>query len=564
MRIEYNPDSNNSIILTPRLSIQDNNSKSYSGALTSLYPDFNPGDILNESFNKNNGDANGYNFNNDFLYRHKFNKKGRTVSINLGTGVNKGYLNSYLNSLTGFYEPSQSQINDTLNQYSKALSDGLNLSSNLVYTEPVGEKSQMQMNYNIAWSQNANDKKTYNYSEEQLLYTDFDTLYSNIYDNDYLTHRIGSGYLYSTSKLNLNVGITYQFAELKGNTSFPFIDSTRKTFNSVLPNVMCNYKFSPLANLRLFYRASTNAPSTTQLQRVIDNSNPLLLTTGNPQLKQEYRHFAMSRFSLSNKEKTSNLFGMLFFQKTLNYIGQSTLVASSDTLVNGQKISKGTQLSIPTNLNGAWNGRALVSIGFPVKKIKSNINFNTGVSFNRLPGIINSNSNLSNTYGINLGTVLSSNISEKIDFTFTYNINYNLVDYSIQPQLNNNYFFQIGSIQFNWEFWKGFFIQNSVTYQNYNGISSNINDQYTLWNFNLGKKILKKKNGEIKLSCYDILNQNKSLNRSVTDTYIEDSNTQVLQQYFMLSFTYTLRNFNGKVPSEQRRGFDGRPDYHMH
>jgi hypothetical protein len=564
MRIEYNPDSNNSIILTPWLSVQDNNSNSYSGALTSIYPDFNPGDILNESVNKNNGDANGYNFNNDFLYRHKFHKKGRTVSINQGTGVNKGYRNSYLNSLTSFYEPSQSQINDTLNQYSKALSDGLNLSSNLVYTEPVGEKSQIQVNYNIAWSQNANNKKTYNYSEEQLQYIDFDTLYSNIYDNDYLTHRIGSGYLYKTSKLNLNAGITYQFAELKGNTSFPFIDSTRKTFNSVLPNVMFNYKFSPLANLRIFYRASTNAPSTTQLQRVIDNSNPLLLTTGNPQLKQEYRHFAMSRFSLSNKDKTSNLFGMLFFQKTLNYIGQSTLVASSDTMVNGQKIGMGTQLSMPTNLNGAWNGRALVSIGFPVKKIKSNINFNTGISFNRLPGLINSNPNLSNTYGINLGTVLSSNISEKIDFTFTYNINYNLVKNTIQPQLNNNYFFQIASLQFNWEFWKGFFLQNSLTYQNYNGISSKISDQYTLWNFNLGKKILKKKNGEIKLSCYDILNQNKSLNRSVTDTYIEDSNTQVLQQYFMLSFTYTLRNFNGKVPTEQRRGFEGRPDYHMH
>jgi hypothetical protein len=318
--------------------------------------------------------------------------------------------------LTGFYEPSQSQINDTLNQYSKTVSDGLNLLSNLVYTEPVGEKSQIQLNYTISWSQNANDKKTYNYSEEMLQYIDFDTLYSNIYDNDYLTHRIGSGYLYKTSKLNVNAGITYQYAELKGNTSFPVIDSTLKTFNSVLPNVMFNYKFSPFANLRIFYRASTNAPSTTQLQRVIDNSNPLLLTTGNPQLKQEYRHFAMSRFSLSNKEKTSNLFGMLFYQKTLNYIGLSTLVARNDTMVNGQKIGKGTQLSMPTNLDGAWNGRALISIGFPVKKIKSNINFNTGVSFNRLPGLINSNPNLSNTYGINLGTVLSSNISEKIDF----------------------------------------------------------------------------------------------------------------------------------------------------
>ncbi len=564
IRFEYNPDSNNSIIITPRFSIQNSNSNSYTGAFTSLYPEFNPADILNESVNNNNGDANGYNFNSGFLYRHKFNKTGRTISVNLGTGTSERYQDYYLNSLTGFYESSESQINDTLNQYSNPLSNGVNLSSNLVYTEPVGKKGQIQLNYNIAWSQNSNDKKTYNYSAAQQEYIDFDTLYSNIYDNNYLTHRIGSGYLYRTAKLNMNAGITYQYAELKGNTSFPVMDSTQKTFNSVLPNLMFNYKISAFANLRITYRASTNAPSTTQLQSVINNSNPLLLTTGNPELKQEYRHFAMSRFSLSSKEKTTNLFGMLFFQKTLNYIGLSTLVAKRDTVVHGQKIGKGTQLSMPINLDGAWNGRALISIGFPIKKIKSNINFNTGVSYNRLPGYINSNANLSNTYGINLGTVLSSNISEKIDFTLTYNINYNLVDNSIQPQLNNNYFYQIGSVQFNWEFWKGFFMQNSLVYQNYNGISSKISNNYALWNFNVGKKILKKKNGEIKLLCYDILNQNKSLNRSVTDTYIEDSNTQVLQQYFMLSFTYILRNFNGKVPTEQRRGFDGRPDYHSH
>lgn len=570
LRIEYNADSSNSIILTPRLSVQDNNSASYSSASTSLYPDFTPAGILNKLGNKNNGNANGYNFNNDLLYRHKFNKKGRTVSIDLGTGINNNYRDNFQNSLTSFFVPSDSLMIDTVNlkQYSKTLSDGLNLSSNLVYTEPVGERSQIQFNYNIAWSKNTNDKRTNNYVEEQQQYSSFDTLNSNIYDNNYLTHRLGSGYLYRTPKLNFNAGITYQYAELKGNTSFPVIDSTRKTFNSVLPNVMFNYKFSSLANLRFAYRASTNAPSTTQLQRVIDYSNPLLLTTGNPDLKQELRQFAMSRFSRSNKDKTSNLFAMLFFQKTYNYIGLSTIAAGNDTLVNGQKIGNGTQLSMPVNLDGAWNGRALISFGFPLKKFKSNLNFNTGVSYNRLPGLIKSNLNLSKTYGINLGSVLSSNISEKIDFTITYNINYNLVDNTIQPQMNNNYFFQIGSLQFNWEFWKGFFVQNSITYQNYNGISSNINNQYTLWNFNFGKKILKKKNAEIKLSCYDILDQNKSLNRSVTANYIEDSNTEVLRKYFMLSFTYNLRNFTGQIPPDQLRGPDGRPggrpDFHMH
>jgi len=565
MRIEFNPDSNNSFILSPRLSIQDNFSNSTLNALTASDPGFSQIYLLNKSENSNENDANGFNFNNELLYRHKFGKKGRTVSFSVGTGVNKRYRDSYVLSESNYYQQTHGQTNDSLNQYAKTFSDGYNLSSNLVYTEPVGTNSQLQLNYNVSLSQNNNDKKTYDYAYELKQYTMLDTLYSNIYDNGYITHRIGSGYIYQTDNVNLNAGISYQYADLQGNTSFPYLDSTAKTFNSVLPNVMLNYKFSKETNLRLSYRASTNAPSTSQLQKVVDNSNPLLLSTGNPTLRQEIRHFMMSRFSHSNKEKTNNLFAMLFFQKTIDYLGNSTFIASNDTLVNGSTIKRGTQLSMPENLDGAWNARVLTTIGFPVKPIKCNLNFNTGLSYNRLPGMINTLKNFSNTYGINLGAVLSSNISEKLDFTFTYNANYNLVQNTIQPELDNNYFFQIGSAQFNWEFWKGFFVQNNVTYQNYSGISSNITDQYTLLNFNVGKRLFKNKSGEIKLSCYDILDENKSLNRSVTDTYIEDSNTDVLRQYYMLSFTYNLRNFTGKIPQpEERRGFEGRPDFHMH
>ena len=207
--------------------------------------------------------------------------------------------------------------NDTINQYANTLSNGLNLSSNLVYTEPLGKRSQLQFNYTISWSQNDNDKETYNYSYARQEYNSFDTLLSNIYNNDYITNRFGAGYLFQTAKTNLNAGITYQYADLQGNTAFPYIDSTKKTYTSYLPNVMFNYKFTTLTNLRVSYRASTNAPSTTQLQRVVDNTNPLLLTTGNPQLNQEIRSFFMSRLSHSNKEKTANLFGMLFFQQTI-------------------------------------------------------------------------------------------------------------------------------------------------------------------------------------------------------------------------------------------------------
>jgi hypothetical protein len=564
-RIEYNIDTNNSIIFTPRLSVQDNTSDSYFNARTSLTPDYIQENLVNASANTNNSVSTGYNFNNDLLYRHKFNRKGRTISLNLGTGITNRDRDSYVNTQSIYYQQAQGDINDSVNQYGKALTDGLSLSSNLVYTEPVGKNSQVQVNYNISWTKNDNDKKTYNYASDLQDYTQFDTLLSNIYNNNYITHRAGTGYLYQTEKANLNAGLTYQYASLDGNTSFPFLDSTERSFNNVLPNLMFNYKFSKTTNLRVVYRASTNAPSITQLQKVIDNSNPLLLSTGNPSLDQETRHFSMARFSHSNKDKTTNFFGMLFFQKTANYIGNATFRTENDTLINGQEVKKGRQLSIPANLDGAWNTRALVTVGFPFKPIKSNLNFNTGVSYNRLPSLINAITNTSNTYGLNLGAVLSSNISEKLDFTITYNLNYNLVENSIQPELNNNYFLQIGSLQFNWEFWKGFFIQNAVTYQDYNFISSNTSSRYTLWNVNFGKKIFKNKAGEIKLLCYDILNENKSLSRVVADTYIEDSNTEVLQQYFMISFTYTLRKFSGKMPqAPQRGGFEGRPDFHQH
>lgn len=567
MKIEYNPDSTNSIILTPRLTIQNNNSNSFLGAATALTQDFDSTNLINETINNNNGDANGYNFNNELLYRHKFPKKGRTASINIGTGINERYRNAYVNNLSDFYNNMNGKSSDTIQQYGNTFTDGLSLSSNLIYTEPLGKNSQVQINYSLSWSENNNDKKTYNYVAEQNDYILFDTLLSNIYNNDYITHRIGSGYLYQTEKTNLNAGLSYQYAVLAGNTRFPYVDSTEKSFNSVLPNLMFNYKFTKLTNLRVVYRASTNSPSVTQLQRVIDNANPLLLTTGNPTLKQEMRHFAMSRFSHSNADKTMNLFAMLFFQKTFDYIGNFSFTAKNDTIIHDRNINAGTRLTIPVNLDGAWSGRILTTVGFPVKPIKSNLNLNAGLSYNRLPSLIDDASNFSNTYGINMGAVVSSNISQQLDFTLTYNINYNLVENTLQPELNNNYFFQIGSAQLNWEFWKGFFMQTSVTYQNYNGISSNITDQYTLLNFNLGKKLFKNKAGEIKLSCYDILDQNKSLNRNVTDTYIEDSNTTVLNQYFMLSLTYNLRKFNGKMPviKEERPGSDGRPGYyHMH
>jgi hypothetical protein len=72
-----------------------------------------------------------------------------------------------------------------------------------------------------------------------------------------------------------------------------------------------------------------------------------------------------------------------------------------------------------------------------------------------------------------------------------------------------------------------------------------------LWNAGLGYKFLKNQQGEIRLSVFDILGQNQSITRNVTELYIEDTQTNLLQRYFMLTFTYNIKMFKTKAVSTE-------------
>ena len=151
-----------------------------------------------------------------------------------------------------------------------------------------------------------------------------------------------------------------------------------------------------------------------------------------------------------------------------------------------------------------------------------------------------------------------------MDFTLSYSSNINVVKNSLQPDLNNNYFVQSAGITVNLLTKKGQFFQNDLSNQYYKGLTDGFNQNYWLWNIAIGQKFLKKQAGELKLSVFDLLKQNKSITRNVTESYVEDVKNQVLQQYFMRTFSYKLKNFgSGKAsstapnPMDRRRDFNG-------
>jgi len=560
VRFKYDIDSFNSIIITPRLSLQANDYNSDVAGANFIHP----AEILSNTLNTYDDESSGYNFSNDLLYRHAFRKKGRTVSLNIGTKLGNTSSTTFLKAENNYFGESSGK-SDTIDQKGDYDSQGNTWSASLMYTEPIKEKSQVYINIRSSYTLNNSDKNTLDKDPLTGEYSIPDTLLSNRFENEYYKNSLGAGYRYNNDKMFLTAGISVQRSDLTSKTIFPAESEIVQTFTNLLPNAMLNYKFSRISNLRVHYRTSTNEPSVTQLQNVVDNSNPLSFSTGNPDLKQEYTNTLMGRYSLTRIMRSKFFFVMLFVRNTVNYIGSSTFTAERDTMITeGVILYRGSQLTRPVNLDGYWNGRTFITYGLPVNKIKTNINLNTGISYARTPGIINGDKNFSNTWGLTQGIVFASNISEKIDFTISYNATYNIVENTIQEQLDNNYFYHNAGLDFTWIIWKGLVVRNELNQRLYRGLSENLDDDYLLWNASIGWKFLKNQSAEISLAVYDILDQNKSISRNVTETYIEDSTTEVLQRYFMITFTYNLKNFvQDENKSMEGPGFGpgGRPPF---
>lgn len=548
MRIEYAIDSSNTIMFMPRLNLQDNSSSNILSGSNTLAG----GEILNQSNTVTTTKSFGYNYGSDLMYRHKFGKKGRTFSIGLSASGNEKDPKTTQNGSTII-----GGENTIIHQRSTSDNNGSTVSSNLVYTEPFLKNGLIQLNYNISYNSNTTNKKTY--SIDSLTGSEvLDTMLTNNYQNNYLTHRGGIGYRLKGDKYNLITNIGFQETALDGKQVFPLHSTVNKTFDNILPSLIFNYKFSQKNNLRIMYRTSTNIPSVSQLQDVVDNSNLLLLTTGNPELKQEYSHMLMANYSFANVEKSRNYFLFLYAGYKQNNISDATYIATHDTLIGNIALQKGAQLTRPVNLDHSWNLRSMMTYGFPVNFIKSSLNITGGFTYTQSPGIINGKSNISNAYNYNGGLILSSNISQNVDFTLSYNANYYEGFNSLQTQNNSHYWNQSAGCRFNWIIWNGFFVQNDVTGQFYNGLSGGYNTNYVLWNAGVGKKFLKNQKGELRLSVYDILNQNTNVSRTYSETYIQDTKVNTLKQYFMLTFTFSFSK--GAVPEMRRNHHGDRPD----
>ena len=551
IRLEYMIDSANSIFIIPSLSFQNtdawnsNNTQnifSNVGA-TKFY------DTANTASSTNTSKRNGYNIRNSILFRHAFAKKGRSISFGLNNSFTKNNADNIADAEYRYFRNGLLVKDSLQNQLSENIATGVSTAGTVAYTEPLSKKAQLQFDYNPSVQKSNADQQTFGFDGAK--YAKFDTLLSNKFDNVITTHNAGITYRFIPGKEEMfQLGLSVQTTNLKSDRIFPTVTNVNTNFSNVLGNLILRKKFNAKSSIRVFYRGGTNFPTVTQLQDVVNLSNPLRVSVGNAKLNQSYTNFLGSRYTYTNAKTSKSFFVGNFIQVASDYITNATFIPSRDSAIqNGIILKQGSQLTKPVNLSGYMFWRTFTTYSFPVKQIKSVLNLNASFVYQRLPSLINTKNILTKSIVYNTGFTLASNISEYVDFNLSYAANFGK---ATGNNTNTKYVNQSVGLQVNLLSKKGWFVQNDINYQINSGLSAGFNQNYGLWNAAVGRKFLKKNTGELKLSVFDLLKQNQSITRTVYNGYIEDVQSVVLTQYFMLTFTYSLKNF-GKAakPSEK-------------
>lgn len=535
MKLDYQMTERTSLQFRPTLSFQNNDSY---GLLQGQ--NLTNGTTESETGTTSFGKSNAYNIGADLMLRHRFLKEGRTLSLMLSGAMRNTDGDTYTDYLNTLYGLELSPVTDDYSQWKQTLNQQYTLRSNLSYTEKLTDNLQLQLGYKMSYTDSENDKKTYDRSAVTDLYDQLDESLSNEYQSGYLTQAGNVGLRYRAGRLSAMLGVDAQWADLKGDLVYPQPDELSHKYFSVLPSFTLRYSLDRTNSFQLRYRSRSSSPSVTDLQNVIDNSNPLFLSAGNPNLDQQVSHTANLRY-LRTTKSGHTFIAMVGATIQQDYVADSTFTAKEDVALSPTvTLNKGSQFTRPVNLDGYYSLQSMVTYGFPVDFIRSNINFSLSANYANVPTIFDGVESRTRELNLIPKLIIGSNISKNLDFTASYSAGISKMFSSLDTAAESDYVTHTAAAKLGWTFFWGLTFRSTFNYVGYTGLDTDTED-YFLWNLSLGKKFLKNNAAEIRIEAFDVLKQNQAFTHRTGSNYYDYVNSNVLQPYAMISFVYTIR-----------------------
>lgn len=496
--------------------------------------------LLNDRKSSNWNDNIRHNMDLMLQISRKLSRTGRSVALKVDYGLNTSEAERQSFSTTHYYKNVKDKV---VNQKINTGEDGYNYRLQLVYSEPLPWMHFLQFRYSYQYRETNSDRFVYNWNPElDEFIADYDSLSSNCFENQYSTHLFNIGVRTNRKKYNYNIGMDL---EPQKSASYSFLEDKaryeiEKNVFNFSPTVNFRYKRSKRTQLQVIYRGRSRQPRIADLQPVADVSNPLNIRIGNPDLKPSYTNTFTMNFRTYNVKHQRNMVVSLQAENVLNNV--TNMVTYDD--------ETGGRTTMPVNQNGNWNASGSFSLSTPFLSKNFLIRNYSFVRYRNQNGF----TNLSKEDPIK-STVRHLTMRERLQLTYRNplfelstrgEVVYNNSHNSVRNKRTETYDYRMGgNVQFYLPW--GFEIYTEATYFICSGYGyEGKNRENIIWNCQLSKALLKRKQLLLRLKVYDVLRQENSLIRTVTATAIRDADYNALGSYAMFHIIWRLNRMGKK------------------
>ena len=465
------------------------------------------------------------------LWRKKFKKQGRTISLSLNEYLNNKDNHGFIHNYSEFYN-DQNLLDSSYNLDQKKInkSNSNSFTGKLTYTEPLTKFLSLVVNYGADIQNTASDILSYN-KDLNGDYNIIDSTYSNHYIYNQFTNSGGVSFVYNKKKINFNFGTDAGATQYRQKNTFISPQQTlNRNFVNWKPNASFQYKFSQQNSFRIRYNGQTQQPSISQIQPVANNTDNLNIYIGNANLKPYFTHSLSASFNHYNALSNLGFFVYGNYYATVNPIVGD--ISTNDT--TGQSIIS------YFNLNNSSISNYYVGAGYyqPWKKIGVNYEFRFFMNGSKQASLINDVANYtqSNTYQVS--AAIYKYKEKKIDINLNATGGYTKSTSTLQNQINNNYWSIDAGHNVTVYLPQKFQIETDGHYTWQQKTQTFAEHSQYIWNAWIGRTFLKKDGLLVKFSANDILNQNVGYNRTPMDRGFQLNAHTTIKRYFMFSVVW--------------------------
>ena len=600
IRLEWMPDTMTNILFRPSISWTTNDSRS-TGISASYNQDpyqYTEDPLSDEGIEKMDevdavinrqksvslSNSKNNNIRGMLQLNRKLNNKGRNVTLRMDAKyTDKDSKSISLQNAHLYLVQNEAGLDSTYqtNRYNLTPSKDYSYSAQATYSEPLWKATFLQFSYKFTYSYSKSDRSTYDFSKYSFdginpEYGAWGNYLGRLdgglgdYRDDKLsryseyrnyTHDIQVMMRFIRQKYNLNFGVMIQPQRSKFIQDYQgkYVDTVR-TVTNVSPTLDFRYRFSKMSNLRVNYRGTTSQPSISQLLNIVDDSDPLNVSMGNPGLKpsftQNFRLFYNNFVQNHNKG-------------VMTYINFSTTSNSISNKVTYDETTGG-RITRPENINGNWNVMGAFMFNCSIDSAGVwNINTDTNLGYNHYVSYLSLDKSQDSQKNTTQNTTWNERLSlsyrnDWLELSLDGTLAYNHAKNKLQPNSNlDTWQFSYGPSMTLTAPW-GTSLNTSLSCSSRRGYSdASMNTDEFVWNAQLSQGFLKGKPLTVMLQFYDLLHQQSTFSRAISSVSRTDTEYNAINSYAMLHVVYRMNLFGGKDARKENRGEGpgGRPDF---